>query len=53
MQVKFTQFHTTKGDEFFTYTKNGAPLQKYFKTAKRAISWAKRNGHEVLSVELI
>jgi hypothetical protein len=53
MQVKFIQFHTTKGDEFFACTKNGAPLQKYFKTAKRAISWANRNGYEVLDVELI
>ena len=53
MAIKFIQFHTTKGDEFFTYTKNGAPVQKYFKTAKSAISWANRNGHEVLSVEYI
>ena len=53
MAIKFIQFHTTKGDELFAFTKNDMPLQKYFKTAKSAISWANRNGHEVLSVEYI
>lgn len=53
MAIKFIQFHTTKGDEFFAYTKNNAPMQKYFKTEKKAIAWAAKNGHEVLSVEYI
>lgn len=53
MQVKFIQFHTTKDDEFFAYTKNNAPMQKYFKTEKKAIAWAAKNEHEVLSIEYI
>ena len=53
MVIKFIQFHTTKGDEFFAYTKNNAPMQKYFKTEKKAIAWAVKNRHEVLSVEYI
>lgn len=53
MQVKFIQFHTTARDEFFAYTKNGAPMQKYFKTEKKALAWAAKNGLEVLSVEYI
>ncbi len=53
MGVRFIQFHTTAGDEFFACTKSGVPLQKYFKTEKRARSWAARNGYEVLSVEYI
>lgn len=53
MTIKFVQFHTTAGDEFFAYTKNGAPVQKYFKTEKKAIAWAKKQGHEVLSIELL
>lgn len=53
MSVKFVQFHTTAGDEFFAYTKSGAPLQKYFKTEKKARAWADKNGMEVVSVEYI
>ena len=53
MQVKFVQFHTTAGDEFFACTKNNAPMQKYFKTEKKAMAWAAKKGHEVLSVEYI
>lgn len=53
MAIKFIQFHTTKGDELFAFTKNDMPLQKYFKTARSAIAWAKKQGHEVLSIELL
>ena len=53
MAIKFIQFHTTKGDELFAYTKNDTPLQKYCKTERSAIAWAKKQGHEVLSVEYI
>ena len=53
MAIKFIQFHTTKGDELFAFTKNDMPLQKYFKTVRSAIAWAKKQGHEVLSIELL
>lgn len=53
MAVKFVQFHTTQGDRFFTYSKSGLSLEKYFKTEKAARSWAAKNGREVLSVEYI
>ena len=44
MAIKFIQFHTTKGDELFAYTKNDTPLQKYFKTERSALAWAKKQG---------
>lgn len=53
MAVKFVQFHTTQGDRFFTYSKSGLSLEKYFKTEKAARSWAAKNGRQVLSVEYI
>lgn len=55
MKITFNQIHTTQGDRFIAVSASGNALrtQRYHKTEKAAISWAFRNGHEVIGFDYI